>query len=148
MKRTKQCKIMWLLIMAAAFILLSGCDSLLGPEEDDESAGGTDGPTETAIGFYNGSISGSAGAGDWVGLVPLTAGVEYRISLSGLSAEVVFVVREGTPSNIGTVVDSKYNNGSSSANITFTATQRNYVAGIQLQTGSGTSYSLTTYEIR
>ncbi|MEX2442177.1 MAG: hypothetical protein WD492_01130 [Alkalispirochaeta sp.] len=139
-------KITYLLLLGMVIVVLSGCDGLFGPEEE-ETTSDTNRPTETAIGFYDGFISGSSD--DIVGLVPLTPGVEYRIGLSGLSADVSFVVREGTTGNIGTVVvGSTQNDGRSSASIRFTATQSNYVAGVQLLSGSGTSYSLTTYEIR
>jgi hypothetical protein len=147
MKVKEMHAVKWLVILGTAFVLLSGCDLLVGSEEAaEESTGGSDAPTETAIGFYDGFVSGSSV--DWVGLVPLTAGVQYRVSLTGLSANVTFVVRDGSPSNIGvTVVGSSENNGSSSTSITFTAAQSSYVAGIQLDSGS-TSYSLTTYEIK
>ncbi len=137
----------WLTTLVMVLLVFSGCDLLGSTDETDDTNGNNGTPTETAIGFFDGFISGSAA--DIVGLVPLTAGVEYRVELSRLTADVSFAVREGTPTNIGTViVGAAQNNGSSSVSVSFTATRRNYVAGLNLVSGSGTSYSLTTYEIR
>lgn len=147
MKITDIRKATMLAILGIVLVVLSGCDTLFGPEEEEDDAS-TNVPTEKAIGFYDGSISGSAGEGQWIDLVTLTAGVRYRVEWSGLSENVTVVVREGTRSNIGvTVVGSSENNGSSSTSVTFTATRSSYVGGIQLEAAGSTSYSLTTYEL-
>lgn len=140
MLKGKLYKIAWLLIIGAALILLSGCDSLFGLEELDESAGGTDSPTDTPEEPTN-DVLFSWEQGD--GLSPWTLGGNDQgagsVEIDG-SGRLSFQVDFDALRDVGT---PSYDLRNSTVDIRFYVTSGSGYAAMGIANiGSATSYSV------